>query len=77
MRAELLAAALIAFASPMQAQHHLTADSAHFSLDGKPFQIISGEMHYARVPRELWRDRMKKAKAMGLHDFHVRVLEPA
>ena len=31
----------------------------HFLLDGKPFQIISGDMHYARVPRQYWRDRMK------------------
>jgi hypothetical protein len=23
----------------------------HFLLDGQPFQILSGEMHYARVPR--------------------------
>ena len=29
----------------------------NFLLDGKPFQIISGDMHYARVPREYWRDR--------------------
>ena len=38
----------------------------HFLLDGKPFQIIAGDMHYARVPRQYWRDRMKKMKAMGL-----------
>src|SRR6266849_2222583 len=39
----------------------------HFLLDGKPFQIISGDMHYARVPRQYWRDRMRKMKAMGLN----------
>lgn len=39
----------------------------HFELDGKPFQIISGEMHYARVPREYWRERLRLAKAMGLN----------
>lgn len=38
-----------------------------FLLDGKPFQILSGEMHYARIPREYWRDRLKKLKAMGLN----------
>lgn len=36
-------------------------------LDGKPFIIRSGEMHYPRVPREHWRDRFKKAKALGLN----------
>jgi beta-galactosidase len=25
----------------------------HFLLDGKPFQIISGDMHYARVPARI------------------------
>jgi beta-galactosidase len=48
------------------------ADSV-FLLDGKPFQIISGEMHYPRVPREAWRDRMRKAKAMGLNTIGTYV----
>ncbi len=48
------------------------ADST-FLLDGKPFQIISGEMHYPRVPREAWRDRMKMAKAMGLNTIGTYV----
>jgi len=39
----------------------------HFLLDGKPFQVLSGEMHYARIPRACWRDRLKKLKAMGLN----------
>jgi beta-galactosidase len=38
-----------------------------FVLDGKPFVIRAGEMHYARIPREYWRDRMKKMRAMGLN----------
>lgn len=38
-----------------------------FLLDGQPFLILSGEMHYPRVPRAYWRDRMKKMKAMGLN----------
>ena len=38
-----------------------------FLLDGKPFVIRSGEMHYPRVPREYWRDRMRKMRAMGLN----------
>ena len=39
----------------------------HFELDGKALQIISGEMHYARIPREYWRERLRMAKAMGLN----------
>jgi len=48
------------------------ADSA-FLLDGKPFQMISGEMHYPRIPREAWRARMKMAKAMGLNTIGTYV----
>ncbi|WDF80000.1 beta-galactosidase [Mucilaginibacter sp. KACC 22773] len=44
-----------------------------FLLDGKPFQMISGEMHYPRVPREAWRSRMKMAKAMGLNTIGTYV----
>ena len=47
--------------------HSFTATNGHFALDGKPFQVISGEMHYPRIPREYWRARLKMAKAMGLN----------
>lgn len=36
-----------------------------FLLNGSPFQIISGEIHYARVPKKYWRHRIQMAKAMG------------
>ena len=39
----------------------------HFLLNGKPFRIMSGEMHYPRVPRAYWADRFAKMKAMGLN----------
>jgi beta-galactosidase len=48
-------------------KHTFTAQGREFYLDGKQFVIRSGEMHYPRVPREYWRDRFKKAKAMGLN----------
>lgn len=43
------------------------AVGAEFQLDGKAFVVRSGEMHYPRVPRAYWRDRFRKAKAMGLN----------
>jgi beta-galactosidase len=43
------------------------ASDGQFLLNGKPFQVISGEMHYARIPRAYWRDRFRMAKAMGLN----------
>ena len=38
-----------------------------FMLDGRPFQIRSGEIHPQRVPREHWQHRIRAAKAMGLN----------
>lgn len=38
-----------------------------FLLDGKPFQIRSGELQYQRIPREYWQQRLQAAKAMGLN----------
>ncbi|MBQ7836660.1 MAG: beta-galactosidase [Clostridia bacterium] len=38
-----------------------------FYLDGKPFRIISGAMHYFRIPREYWHDRLLKLKECGFN----------
>lgn len=54
-------------------QPELTADSGRFMLHGQPLQIISGEMHYARIPRAYWRDRLRKARAMGLNTISTYV----
>jgi hypothetical protein len=40
---------------------------SEFVLDGKPFQILAGELHFQRIPREYWKDRLLKARAMGLN----------
>ena len=45
--------------------HSFTLSKSEFLLDGKPFQMISGEMHPARIPVEYWRHRIRMAKAMG------------
>jgi len=66
---------LCGLASPRSkpAGHRFGIAGDQFALDGKPFQIISGEMHYARIPREYWRDRLKKARAMGLNTISTYV----
>lgn len=76
-----------ALASPLTAAaqsgsaHRLTANDSTLLLDGNPMQIISGEMHYARIPRAYWRDRLRKARAMGLNTISTYVFwnvhEPA
>lgn len=54
-----------------QDRHVFSFRDSVFLLDGKPFQIISGEMHPARIPREYWRHRIRMAKAMGCNTIAV------
>lgn len=56
-----------------QSAHSFAVNNGRFLLDGKPYQILSGEMHYARIPRAYWRDRLRKAKAMGLNTISTYV----
>ena len=66
------AALLLAAALAPAADHHTFAlGKDDFLLDGKPFQILSGEMHPARIPPEYWRHRIRMAKAMGLNTIAV------
>ncbi len=45
----------------------------NFYLDGKPFQIISGSIHYFRVVPQYWRDRLLKLKAMGCNTVETYI----
>jgi len=56
-----------------QKRHSLSLGDSVFLLDGRPFQMISGEMHYSRIPREAWRQRMRMARAMGLNTIGTYV----
>lgn len=61
-------------AQPKSPERVLKAGTnGQFFLDGKPFQIRAGSMHYPRVPRADWRDRMRKMKAMGLNTLTTYV----
>jgi beta-galactosidase len=62
-----LLAAVAAASAQSATPHTFGVSGAQFLLDGKPYQVISGEMHYPRVPRAYWRDRFRKARAMGLN----------
>ncbi len=44
-----------------------------FFLDGQPFRVVAGAMHYFRVPREYWRDRLLKIKACGFNTVETYV----
>lgn len=51
----------------------LTTNSTQFLLDGKPFRILSGAMHYFRVVPEYWYDRMQTMRAFGLNTVETYV----
>ncbi len=53
--------------------HTFGTRGGQFLLDGKPFVIRSGAMHYPRVPRAYWRDRMRKMRALGLNTLETYV----
>ncbi|MGI4829496.1 MAG: glycoside hydrolase family 35 protein [Janthinobacterium lividum] len=57
----------IAAVEPSTASTPLMVSPQGLVLRGKPFRIVSGELEYARIPRADWRDRLQKARAMGLN----------
>ena len=44
-----------------------TYKDRQFFLDGKPYTVLSGAMHYFRIPREYWKDRLMKLKECGFN----------
>jgi beta-galactosidase len=75
MKRTLLAALLILCSLPLHAQkkHTFTTQGDHFVLEGHPFKVLSGELHYERIPRAYWHARLKMAKAMGLNTIATYV----
>ena len=44
-----------------------------FSLEGKPLRILSGAIHYFRVPRDYWEDRLAKLRACGFNTVETYI----
>jgi beta-galactosidase len=44
-----------------------------FLLDGSPFRVLSGALHYFRVHPGQWADRIRKARLMGLNTIETYV----
>jgi beta-galactosidase len=44
-----------------------------FLLDGKPFRILSGALHYFRMHPDTWADRIEKTRLMGLNTIETYV----
>ncbi|XP_045445759.1 beta-galactosidase [Melitaea cinxia] len=52
---------------------NISIEGNDFVLDGKPFRIMSGSLHYFRLPSEYWRDRLRKLRAAGLNSVATYV----
>lgn len=69
MKRTLLVCLLVAIsiASHAQKPGTFTTGNKEFLLNGKPFIIRAAELHYPRIPREYWDQRIKLCKAMGMN----------
>ncbi|QTE38418.1 beta-galactosidase [Mucilaginibacter gossypii] len=50
-----------------QAKHSFKIAEGNFIYDGKFIQIHSGEMHFARIPKAYWKQRLQMLRAMGMN----------
>ena len=53
--------------------HTFSIEKDSFYLDGAPFRVLAGTIHYFRVPREYWRDRLLKLKHCGFNAVETYV----
>lgn len=53
--------------------HAFAFSGGDFVLDGKPLQLISCELHPARIPADYWRHRIRMAHAMGCNTIAMYV----
>lgn len=70
----LLSVVFVLQATAQSGKHQFSLGKTDFLLDGKPLQLISGEVHPARIPKAYWRHRIQMAKAMGCNAIAVYVM---
>ncbi|XP_069872838.1 beta-galactosidase-1-like protein isoform X2 [Dipodomys merriami] len=60
---------------PQVDSRSFVVDRTHnqFLLDGFPFRYVSGSIHYYRIPRVLWADRLFKMRLCGLNAIQFYV----
>uniref|UniRef100_A0AAU6WMG1 Beta-galactosidase n=1 Tax=Chryseobacterium endophyticum TaxID=1854762 RepID=A0AAU6WMG1_9FLAO len=49
------------------------AGKGHFELNGKPFLIRAAELHYPRIPKKYWEERIQLCKAMGMNTICIYI----
>ncbi|MDE6803612.1 MAG: beta-galactosidase, partial [Muribaculaceae bacterium] len=50
------------------------AGKGTFLLNGEPFVVKAAELHYPRIPRPYWDQRIKMCKALGMNAVCLYVL---
>ncbi|KAF0924308.1 hypothetical protein E2562_010007 [Oryza meyeriana var. granulata] len=69
----LLVLALSSAAASGEASRRFWVENDTFWKDGAPFQIVGGDVHYFRIVPEYWKDRLLRAKALGLNTIQTYV----
>lgn len=58
---------MIAASCGQQTERSFTTGDKTFLLDGEPFTVKAAELHYPRIPRPYWDQRIKLCKALGMN----------
>lgn len=53
--------------------HSFTTGDKTFLLDGEPFIVKAAELHYPRIPRPYWENRIQLCKALGMNTICLYV----
>ena len=67
----LLFATLSSYAQHFEKPGTFVAGDNTFLLNGKPFVVRAGEIHFPRIPREYWEHRIQMCKAMGMNTICI------
>ncbi|XP_031651435.1 beta-galactosidase-1-like protein 2 [Oncorhynchus kisutch] len=59
----------------MSQKEGLRANSFQFTLEVEPFHILGGSIHYFRVPRAYWEDRLLKMRACEVNTLTTLAAE--
>ena len=56
-----------------EARSRFEAGNGTFLLNGKPYIVKAAELHYPRIPREYWEQRIQLCKALGMNTICLYV----
>lgn len=69
----ILMAVLPAFAHAAQKTETFSIGDGTFLLNNKPFVVKAAEVHYPRIPRPYWEQRIQMCKALGMNTLCIYI----